>query len=156
MAFNKVTLDACRSAPVREHDTLHSTCHLGTEALAYLKQLVFQLGDYDSNTMKMIYSFGLVLQQKCRVNLIYENVFNKGETWSLTLQEERKLRVFENMVLRRIFVPRRDEVMGEWRRLHNEELNDLYSSPNIVQVIESRRMRWAGHVAHMGEERGGV
>jgi len=70
------------------------------------------------------------------------------------LREERKLRVFENMVLRSIFGPRRDEVMGEWRRLHNEELNDLYSSPNIVRVIKSRRMRWAGHVVHMGEERG--
>jgi len=58
------------------------------------------------------------------------------------------------MVLRRIFGPRRDEVMGEWRRLHNEELSDLYSQPNIVWVIKSRRMRWAGHVAHMGEERG--
>ena len=67
---------------------------------------------------------------------------------------ERKLRVFENMVLRRIFGPRRDEVTGEWRRLHNEELNHLYSSPNIVRVIKSRRMRWAGHVARMGEERG--
>jgi len=64
------------------------------------------------------------------------------------------LRVFENMVLRRIFGPRRDEVTGEWRRLHNEELNDLYSSPNIVLVIKSRRMRWAGHVARVGEERG--
>jgi len=70
------------------------------------------------------------------------------------LREERKLRVFVNMVLRRMFGPRRDEVTGEWRRLHNEELNDLYSSPNIVRVIKSRRMRWAGHVAHMGEERG--
>ena len=68
--------------------------------------------------------------------------------------EERKLRVFENMVLRRMFGPRRDEVTGEWRRLHNEELNDLYSSPNIVRVIKSRRMRWAWHVAHMGEGRG--
>ena len=71
-----------------------------------------------------------------------------------TLREERKLRVFENMVLRRIFGPRRDEVTGEWRRLHNEELSDLYSSSNIVRVIKSRRMRWAGHVALMGKERG--
>ena len=64
------------------------------------------------------------------------------------------LRVFKNMVLRRIFETRRDEVTGELRRLRNEELNDLYSSPNIVRVIKSRRMRWAGHVACMGEERG--
>ena len=76
------------------------------------------------------------------------------ETWSLTLREERRLRVFENKVLRRIFGPRRDEVTGDWRRLHNEEINVLYSSPNIVRVIKSRRMRWAGHVARMGEERG--
>jgi len=70
------------------------------------------------------------------------------------LREERKVRVFGNMVLRRIYGPRWDEVTGEWRRLHNEELNDLYSSPNIVRVINLRRMRWAGHVARMGEERG--
>ena len=76
------------------------------------------------------------------------------ETWSLTLREGRKLRVFENRVLRRIFGPRKDEITGEWRRLHNEELNDLYSLPNTVRVIKSRRMRWAGHVVLMGEERG--
>ena len=62
--------------------------------------------------------------------------------------------MFENMALRRIFGPRRDEVKGEWRRLHDEELNDLYSSPNIVRVIKSRRMRWAGHVARVGEVKG--
>ena len=77
------------------------------------------------------------------------------ETWSLTLREERKLRVFENMVLRKIFGSRRDEVTGEWRRLHNEELNDLYPSPSIVRVIKSR-IRWTGHVARMGEEGRGV
>jgi hypothetical protein len=70
------------------------------------------------------------------------------ETWSLTLREERRLRVFENRVLRKIFGPKRDEVTGEWRKLHHEELNVLYS-PNIVRVIKSRRMRWAGHVARM-------
>jgi len=76
------------------------------------------------------------------------------ETWSLTLREERRLRVFENRVLRKVFGPKRDEATGEWRKLHNEELNDLYSWPNIVRVVKSRRMRWAGHVACMGEDRG--
>jgi len=75
------------------------------------------------------------------------------ETWSLTLREERRLRVFENWVLRRIFGPKRDEVAREWRKLHNEELNDLYSPPDIFRVIKSRRMRRVGHVARMGEMR---
>ena len=76
------------------------------------------------------------------------------ETWSLTLREEHRLRVFENRVLRRIFGPKREGVTGEWRKLHNEELNDLYSSPKILRVIKSRRMRFAGHVARMVEGRG--
>jgi hypothetical protein len=67
---------------------------------------------------------------------------------------ETKLKVFENRVLRRVFGPKTDEVTGEWRKLHNEELNDLYSLPNIVRVVKSRRLRWAGHVARMGEGRG--
>jgi hypothetical protein len=74
------------------------------------------------------------------------------ETWSLTLREEHRLRAFENRVLMRIFGPKRDDVTGEWRKLHNEELHSLYSSPNIIRQIKSRRMRWAGHVARMGEE----
>jgi hypothetical protein len=76
------------------------------------------------------------------------------ESRSLTLREECRLRVFENKVLRRIFRPKRDEVTGEWRRLHNKELHALYSSPNIIRVIKSRRLRWAEHVARMGERRG--
>ena len=76
------------------------------------------------------------------------------ETWSLTLREERRLRVFENRVLRGIFGPKRDEVTREWRKLHNEELNDLYFSFNIFRVIKWRRMRWVGHVAFMKERRG--
>jgi hypothetical protein len=73
------------------------------------------------------------------------------ETLSLILREERRLRVFENRVLRRIFGPKRDELIGEWRTSHNEELNGLYSLPNIVRVIKSRRMRWVGHVARKGK-----
>jgi hypothetical protein len=72
------------------------------------------------------------------------------ETWSLTLREEHRLRAFENRVLRGIFGPERDEVMGEWRKLHSVELHNLYSSPDTIRQIKSSRMRWAGHVAHMG------
>jgi len=76
------------------------------------------------------------------------------ETWLLTLREECRLRVFENRVLRKIFGPRRNEVTGERRKLHNEDLNDPYSSPNIFRAIKSRRLGWAGHVARMGNRRG--
>ena len=93
------------------------------------------------------------LKIKIYRTIILSVVLYGCETWSLTLREERKLKVFEKVVLR-IFGPRRDEVTGEWKLLHNEELNDLYSSPNIVRVIKPIRMKWAGHVARMGEERG--
>ena len=98
------------------------------------------------------------LQSKTMTIQIYRTiilpiVFYGCETWSLTLREERSLRVYESRVLRRIFGPRRDEATGEWRKLRNEELNDLYSTPNTTWVIKSRRMRWAGHVARIGERR---
>jgi len=76
------------------------------------------------------------------------------ETWSLSVRDEHKLRAFENRVLRRIFGPKWDELRGEWRKLHNEELHGLYSSPNIVRMMKPRRMRWVENVARMGERRG--
>jgi hypothetical protein len=75
------------------------------------------------------------------------------ETWSLTLRVTHILRVFENRVLRRIFGPKKGEVTGGWRRLHNEELHNLYASPNIIIIIKLRRMRWAWYVARMGNKR---
>jgi hypothetical protein len=82
--------------------------------------------------------------------LIFPVVLYGCETWSLTLREEHALRVFENRVLRRIFEQMRDEVTGGWRKLHNEELHNLYSSPNIIRMTTARRMRLVGHVARMG------
>jgi hypothetical protein len=85
--------------------------------------------------------------------IILQFILYECEIWSLTLREEYRLRVYENRVLRNIFGPKRYDVTGEWRKLHNEEFHNLYSSPDIIRQIKSRRMRWAGHVAHMGEER---
>jgi hypothetical protein len=86
--------------------------------------------------------------------LTFADIYIYIYIYTLTLREECRLRVFENKVLRRIFGPKRGEVTGEWRRLHNKELYALYSSPNIIRVIKSRRLRWAGHVTRMGERRG--
>ena len=95
-----------------------------------------------------------ILKFKIYTIIILLVVLYGCETCSLILREGRRLRVFENRVLRRIFGPKRDEVTGEWRKLHKEELNDLYCSPNIVRVIKPRRMRWAGHVARIGDRSG--
>jgi hypothetical protein len=99
-----------------------------------------------------------MLSKNLKINIyrtiIFPVVLYGCETWSLSLREERRLRVFENRVLRREFGSKRDEATGEWRKLHIDELNDLYPLPNIVRMVKSRRMRWAGHVAHMGEETG--
>jgi len=94
------------------------------------------------------------LKIKTYKTIILPVVLYGCETWSLTVREERRLRVSEKRLLRRVFGPKRDEVTGEWRKLHNEELNDVYSLPNILWVLKSRRMRWAGHVALIGEDSG--
>jgi hypothetical protein len=93
------------------------------------------------------------VEVKIYETIILPAVLYGCETWSLTLREEHRLRVFENRVLRIIFGPKRDELTGEWRKLHIEELHNLYSSPDIIRYIKPRRMRWAGHVARMREER---
>jgi hypothetical protein len=100
------------------------------------------------------FSIYVMLRIKVRIckTVFLPVVLYECETWSLTLREEHRLRVFENRVLRRIFGRKRDEVTGGWRKLHNEELHNLYSSTSIIKMIKSRRMRWAGHVARMGGE----
>ena len=98
-----------------------------------------------------VFQFAIqILKVKINRIIILPVVLYGCETWSLTLRKERRLRVVDDRVLMRIFECKMDEVTGEWRNLHNEELNDQYSSPNIVRVIKLRRMRWAGHVARMG------
>ena len=116
------------------------------EGLTYKEKIKSRLksGNACYYSMQNLLSSRLVsknLKIKIYRTIILPVVLYGCETWLFTLREERKLRVFDNMVLRRIFGPRRDEVTGEWRRLHNKELNDLYSSPIIVRVIKSRRMR---------------
>jgi hypothetical protein len=109
-------------------------------------------------SVQNLLSFCLLSENMCinikiHRTIILPVVLYGCETWSLKLREERTLRVFENRVLRKIFGLKRDEVTGEWRKLH-DELDDLYRSPNIVRVIKSRRMRWVGHVASMGRRTG--
>jgi hypothetical protein len=123
------------------HDEIKSRLNSGN-ACCYSVQNLFVLPSHIKNMKIKIYR-----------TVILQVVMYGCETWSLTLKEEHRLRVFENRVLRKIFGPKREED-GSWRKLHNDELHSLYSSPNIVMVIKSRRMRWAGHVARMGEGRG--
>jgi hypothetical protein len=118
---------------------------------------ILNLGNACYHSVQNLLSSRLLSKNvKIKINrtIILPVVLYGCETWSLTLWEGRRLRVFENRVLRKVFGPKRDEVTGEWRKLHNEELNDMYSLTNIVRVVKSRRMRWAGHVARVGEDRG--
>jgi hypothetical protein len=93
------------------------------------------------------------LNNKIYINIILPLVLHGCETWCLTLRKERRLKVFENRVPRRILGFKREELAGGWRRLHNEELHKLYASPDIIKVINSRRMKWAGKVARMTAEK---
>ena len=114
-----------------------------------LARIIFENVRYSVQNLLSSSLLSKNLKIKIYRTIILPVVLYGCETWLLTMREERRLRV-----LRRVFGPKKDEVTGEWRKLHNEELSDLYSLPNIVRVVKSRRMRWAGHVAHMGEGRG--
>jgi hypothetical protein len=108
------------------------------------------------HSVQSLLSFRLLsrnVKVKIYKTIILPVVLYECETWSLTLREEHRLTVFENRVLRRIFGPKRDEVTGELRKLHNEGLRNLHSSPDIIRQVKSRRMRWVGHMARMGEDR---
>jgi hypothetical protein len=114
------------------------------------------LGNACCHSVKSLLSSHLLsrnLKVKIHKTVIQSVVSYGCETWFLTLREKHGLRVFENRVLRRIFGPKRQEVMGEWRKLHNGELHNLYPSPDIIRQINSRKMSWAGHVTCMGEGR---
>ena len=134
------------------------------QGTALIYQISIQEGIKQIEVMECLLSFGAEsfvcsllsknIKRKIYRTIILPIVLYGYETLSLTWRKELRLRVFEHRILRRIFGPKRDEVTGEWRRLH-DELNDLYSSLNIIRVINLRRMSWAGHVARMGE-RGGV
>jgi hypothetical protein len=108
------------------------------------------------HSVQSLLSF-LLLSRNVKVK-IYKTIFLPAvlygcETWFITLREDRRLKVYENMVLRKIYGPKRDEVTENWRKLHNEELHNMYSSPDIIRQMKSRRMKWAGHVARMVEKR---
>jgi hypothetical protein len=131
--------------------TLQNQSDIGDEIKSRLNS-----GNACYYSVQNLLSFRLIsknLKIKICRTVILTIVLYGYETWSLTFREEHRLRVFQNRVLRKIFGPEREED-GSWIKLHNDELHSLYSSPNIVWVIKSRRMRWAGHVARMGERRG--
>jgi hypothetical protein len=110
------------------------------------------MGTIQSRTVCLLVCCLKTKKQKITIykTVILPVLLYRCETWSLTLREEHRLRVFENRVLRRIFGPRRDEEAGDWRKLHNEELHNMYSSPNIIRIIKSRKMRWARYVPRRG------
>ena len=124
----------------------------------YLSSVGDKLGTLLNTVKKMSFQEYCLLSKNIKIKIyrtiILPFVLYGCEIWSLMLKEERRLMVFENRVLRRIFGPKRDEVTRDWKKLHNEELNDLNSSSNICRVIKSRRMRLAGHLARIGQRRG--
>ncbi|KAJ4427222.1 hypothetical protein ANN_24839 [Periplaneta americana] len=139
-----VLSDARVAAPMVQTANFHSS--VNPQSYFYVFSHTSSHGHYTGSAVKN-------LKVRIYKKVILPVVLYGCETWTLTLREEHRLRVFENKVLRKIFGAKRDEVTGEWRKLHNTELHTLYSSPDIIRNIKSRRLRWAGHVARMGEFR---
>ena len=137
---------------IMKHEIANSSS-LDTAVPVMYKQSVYEFRVYKIHKIVYIYVYIRLVSKNLKTKIyriiILPVVLYGCETWSLKLREERRLRV-----LRRVFGSKRDEVTGAWRKLHNEELRDLYSLPNMARVVKSRIMRWAGHVARMGEGRG--
>jgi hypothetical protein len=154
-----------------EHNVnIDNTSFEGVEVFKYWGTILVNqnpIQEEIKSSLKSGNAFCLSVQKPLSASLLSKNINIKiyrsiilpvvlygSEIWSLTLREERRLRVFENRVLRNIFGPKRDEVTGEWRKLHNDELTRLNSVPNVAWVIKSRRMSWAGHITQMGKRKG--
>ena len=153
---NNTKCDNSPSARVEEFKYLGTTITNQNSIQEEIKSR-FKLGNACYHSLKNLFSSSLLqknLKIKIYRTIILPVILYGCETWSLIFREERRQRVFENRVLRRIYGTKTDEVTWEWRKLYNEELHDMYSTPITNRVIKSRRMRWAGHVARMVDRRG--
>ncbi|KAJ4446837.1 hypothetical protein ANN_13535 [Periplaneta americana] len=151
----RILLEASKEIEVEKFKYLGATVTNINDTREEIKQRI-NMGNACYYSVENLLSSSLLSKNlKVRIykTVILPVVLYGCETWTLTLREEHKLRVFESKVLRKIFGAKRDEVTGEWRKLHNTELHTLYSSPDIIRNVKSRRLRWAGHVARMGESR---
>ena len=153
---HNIKIDNCSFEMADEFNYLETTIADHNSIQEEIKSRL-KSGNSCNHSVQNLLSFILLFKDiKIQINrsIIFPFVLYGCETWSLTMREERKLWALENRALRRLFGPKRDEITGEGKKLHNEELNDLYFSPNIIRAIKSSRLRLAGHIAFMGERRG--